>query len=139
MKTLPSFLLLLFLSLAYTGYSQTIAELRQFTTSGKVDAEIVTIEPNRRFTAYGKCTLSLSGNKLVGSFFQSFSDRDRFAGNRDNTGIEIDLNTGEITCILYTWGSNRERYPAKIQADGKLLVGHTGQTMLVVSLGQPKG
>lgn len=139
MKKIPLLLVALLLGFGCTSFAQTLAQLRQYTTGGKVEAEIVTIDPNRRFTAYGKCTLSLEGNKLVGSFYQSFSDRSRFAGNKDNTGIEINLNTGEITCILYTWGSVREQYPATIQADGKLLLGRSGQNMVVVSLGQPKG
>jgi hypothetical protein len=138
MKTMILLIGILCLSVGYQAKAQAIAELRQYTTGGKVDAEIVTIEPDRRWTAYGKTTLTVSGDKLVGSFWQSFSDRNRFAGDKDNTGIEINLNTGEITCILYTWGSGRDQYPASVQAGGKLLVGRRGQTMLVVSLGQPK-
>lgn len=55
-------------------------------------------------------------------------------GNKDNTGLEIDLSNGTITIILNSWGGGRETYQAQVQSNGKLLVSSNTGIVVIVSL-----
>jgi hypothetical protein len=133
MKKILTFLFLLLLT--YSLQAQTLPELRQYVTTGRVEAEITTVKnAGNRFTSYGKCVLRYSGNKLYGNYQQLFSDRNQFMGNKDNTGLEIDLSNGTITIILNSWGGGRETYQAQVQSNGKLLVSSNTGIVVIVSL-----
>lgn len=140
------FILTVIVLISFKGHSQALPELSKYAGGGRIEAEIVTINPARdnngghRFTSYGKCNLMRSGNKLIGNYKQVFSDRNQFSGDRDNTGIEIDLRNGNVTLILNTWGGGRDVFTTQIRYNGKMLVSTSNnESQLAVSLDLIRG
>ena len=137
---MKSLLLLLATSLlSFTLQAQALPELRQYTNGGKITAEITIVSATRHFTSYGKCPLRSTGAKLVGTYQQAFSDRNQFMGDKDQTGIEIDLRSGVVTIILIRWGGGHETYTTQIQPNGKLLASTNTDTAVLVSLDVVRG
>ncbi|WP_460949984.1 hypothetical protein [Spirosoma daeguense] len=107
------------LVLTYQANAQILPELRQYISGGRIEAEITTVKNcGNRFTSYAKCVLRYASNKLSGNYQQLFSYRNQFMGDKDNTGIEIDLSSVTITIILNSWGGGRETYQAQVQSNG---------------------
>lgn len=137
MKKLFTFIA--FFLVIFNVQAQVLPELRQYTNGGKIDAEVTIVQAARHFTAYGKCQLRYSGTKLYGNFRQAFSDRNQFMGDKDNTGIEIDMRNGSVTIILNSWGGGKEIYAMQVQPGGKLLVSTNNDSVVAVSLNVTKG
>jgi hypothetical protein len=131
--------LIAIVAMVFKSQAQVIPELSKYL-SGKTEAEVVTVNvTNSKYTSFGKCSLRVIGNKLIGNYTQMFSDRSLFQGDKDNMGIELDLRNGQLTMIINSWGGVRETYNMVVQPNGKLLIATSNDRSVILSLSNIKG
>jgi hypothetical protein len=131
--------LIAIVAMVFKSQAQVMPELSKYL-SGKTEAEVVTVNvTNSNYTSFGKCSLRVIGNKLIGNYTQMFSDRSLFQGDKDNMGIELDLRNGQLTMIINSWGGVRETYNMVVQPNGKLLIATSNDRSVILSLSNIKG